>query len=112
MKIITIIAETVSGEALAAAIPADGIASVTVSETQTFSRTPAAVESYRGRKVAKHFSAGYRIEVAADDAAADAVIEGVAFVRSAGLLGDARAWISTESAADPFATGAFNSTPR
>ena len=39
----------------------------------------------------------------AEDTAADAVIEGVTFARSAGLLGDARAWVSENAAAEIFA---------
>ncbi len=66
----------------------------TVAATRTFSRNATAVESYRGRKIAQHFSEVYRIEVAVEDTAADAVIAGVAFARGTGLLGDAQAWIS------------------
>lgn len=106
MKIITIIAGQISTEALSTALPAEGVVSVAVTETQSFSRAALAVESYRGRKIAQHFAAGYRIEVVAEDAAADAVIAGVTFARSAGLLGDARAWISEGAATDIFATNA------
>lgn len=101
MKIITIVAEQISADALATALPTEGIASVTVTRTQSFSPTARAVESYRGRKVANHFADVYRVEIAADDAIADAVIAGVAFARGAGLLGDARAWVSS-SATDLF----------
>lgn len=94
MKIITIVAEQISPEALSAALPTEGVVSVTVAATRTFSRNATAVESYRGRKIAQHFSEVYRIEVAVEDTAADAVIAGVAFARGAGLLGDAQAWIS------------------
>lgn len=106
MKIITIIAGQISAEALSTALPAEGVVSVAVTETQTFSRAALAVESYRGRKIAQHFAAGFRIEVVAEDAAVDAVITGVAFARSAGLLGDARAWVSESNAADILAPGA------
>ena len=94
MKIITVVAEKISADALSAALPTEGIASVTVTQTQTFSTTARVVESYRGRKIANHFADVYRVEIAADDAVADAVIAGVAFARGAGLLGDARAWVS------------------
>ena len=103
MKTITIIAAQISAEALTTALPADGVVSVTVTEAQTFSRTGITVESYRGRKIAQHFSAGYRIEVVVEDSAVDRVIEGVAFARSAGLLGDARAYVSAHSTTDLFA---------
>lgn len=102
MKIITLIAEQISPEALSAALPGEGIASVTVNETQSFSRSAIAVESYRGRKIAKHITTVYRVEIVAQDSAVAEVVEGIAFARGAGLLGDARAWISAE-ATDLFA---------
>jgi nitrogen regulatory protein PII len=105
MKIITVIAQHVSPQALSAALPSEGIASVTVDQTQSFSHTATAFESYRGRKVARHITTAYRIEIVAEDSAVDRVIEGVAFARGAGLLGDARAWISGE-ATDLFAAAA------
>jgi len=105
MKIITIVAEQISPEALSTALPTEGVVSVTVDATRTFNRESTAVESYRGRKIAQHFSEVYRIQVAAEDTAVDAVIAGVAFARGAGLLGDARAWISA-AATELFADAA------
>ena len=102
MKIITVIAQQVSAEALNAAMPADGIVSVTVSETQSFSRTATGVGSYRGVKVPQHFTPIFRIELLVEDTAADQVIDGIAFARGAGLLGQAHAWVSAESAVDVF----------
>lgn len=97
MKIITIVAEQISPEALSAALPTEGVLSVTVDATRTFNHDSAVVQSYRGRKIAQHFREVYRIEVAVEDTAVDAVIDGVAFARGAGLLGDAQAWISAEA---------------
>lgn len=98
MKIITVIADQISPEALSTALPYEGVVSVTVNETQSFSRSAIAVESYRGRKIAKHITTAYRIEIVAEDTAAPSVVDGIAFARGAGLLGDARAWISAEAA--------------
>ena len=97
MKIITVIAEQVSPEALNAALPVDGIHTVTINETQSFTRTPASVESYRGRKIAKYVPTSYRVEVVADDDAVQRIVDGIAFARGLGLLGNARAWISAEA---------------
>ena len=98
MQIITLIADQISPEALNAALPADGIASVTIGETQAFSRSPIAVESHRGRKIAKHITTVYRVEIVAEESAVAEVVEGITFARGAGLLGDARAWISAQTA--------------
>lgn len=105
MKIITVVTEQISADALTTVLPTEGIASVTVTQTQNFSRTALVVESYRGRKIANHFADVYRVEIVAEDAVADAVIAGVAFARGAGLLGDARAWVSG-TATDLFASAA------
>lgn len=105
MKIITVIADQITPETLSTALPAAGIVSVTVNETQSFSRAAVAVETYRGRKIAKHISCAYRIEIVAEDTAVEGVVEGIAFVRGAGLLGEARAWISAQ-ADDLFAAAA------
>lgn len=103
MKLITVIAQQLSPEALSAALPTEGILAVTVSETQSFHRTARAVESYRGRKIPQHFTTVHRIEIAIEDAALDAVIDGIAFARGAGLLGEATAWVTAESPAELFA---------
>ncbi len=97
MKIITIVAEKISADALTTALPTEGIASVTVSQTQSFSPSARVVESYRGRKIANHFADVYRVEILADDAVVEAVIAGVGFARGAGLLGDAQAWVSASA---------------
>ena len=67
MKILTVIAQQVSAEALNAALPAEGVICVTVSETQSFSRTPTTVGSYRGVKLPQHFTPVFRIEVLIED---------------------------------------------
>lgn len=102
MKIITVIAQQVSADALNAALPFDGIASVTVGETQSFSRTAVSVGSYRGVKVPQHFTPMFRVELEVEDAAVGATIDGIAFARSAGLFGDARVRLSDGSAIDVF----------
>lgn len=92
MKIITVIAEQITPESLSTALPAEGVVSVTVNETQSFTRSAVAVETYRGRKIAKHITTAYRVEIVAEDYA----VAGPAGER------DARAWISAE-ATDLFA---------
>lgn len=104
MKIITVIAQQLSPDALNAALPADGVIAVTVSETQSFSRTASSVGSYRGVKVPQHFTPNVRIEFEVEDAAVARVIDGIAFARTAGLFGDARVRLSEGSAIDVFAS--------
>lgn len=104
MKIITVIAEQVSAEALNTALPADGVISVTVSETQSFSRTATSAGSYPGVKVPQHFTPAFRVELEVENSAVDRVLDGIAFTRSAGLFGKTRVRLSDGSAIDDFAT--------
>lgn len=104
MKIITIIAQQASAEALSASLPNDGVIAVTVSETQSFSRTATSAGSYRGVKVPQHFTPNVRIELEVEDAAVTRVIEGIASARTAGLFGDARVRLSEGSAIDVLTT--------
>lgn len=102
MKIITVIAEQISPVALNAALPPAGVVSVTVSEAQSFSRTSRTIGSYRGVKIPQHFRPVFRIELVVEDSAVERVVDGIAFARGAGLLGDASARVSAESAVDAF----------
>lgn len=102
MKIITIIAQQVSAEALNAALPTDGVIAVTVNETQSFRRTATSAGSYRGVKVPQHFTPNVRIELEVEDVAVTRVIEGIALARTAGLFGAARVRLSEGSAIDVF----------
>jgi nitrogen regulatory protein P-II 1 len=104
MKTITVIAEHVSPEALNAALPEDGVISVTVDEARSFSRTATSVQSYRGVKIGRHFTPVFRIEILADDAAVDRVVEGIAFARGAGLLGEADVRVSADTIVNVLAT--------
>ncbi|MFM9032930.1 MAG: hypothetical protein ACKOQ4_01315 [Mycobacterium sp.] len=97
MKIITLIAQQVSPTALSTALPTEGIVSVTVGETQSFDPTSTTVEYYRGRALTKYVTAAYRVEIVAEDSAVAGVVDGLAFARGAGLLGEARAWVSAEA---------------
>lgn len=102
MKIITLIAEQISPTALSAALPKHGVASVTVTATESFSTTAPTVQYYRGRAIAQHASKVYRVEIVADDNAVENISAGIEFARSAGLLGAATAWVSAQ-ATDLFA---------
>lgn len=104
VKIITVIAERVSPDSLNAALQADGIIAVTVTEARAFSRATVSAGCYCGVKVAEHFTPNFRIELEVEDAAAGAAIEGIAFARSAGLFGKASVRLSDGSAVDNFIT--------
>jgi nitrogen regulatory protein PII len=91
MKIITVIAQQVCADALDAVLPADGIISLTIGEAQSPIRSATSI---------------FRIELQIEDTAVDEVIEGIAFVRGAGLFGEARVRLSDGWQIGVLATGA------
>lgn len=101
MKIITIVAPQISPQALSAALPTDGVLAVTVTEAQSFNRNATTVQSYRGVKIANHFTASYRIEIEAEDSAVDQIVDGISFARAAGLFGDVTAWVAAPATVSP-----------
>lgn len=94
MKTITVIAEQVSDAALAAALPREGISSITVSPSRGADRDAVAIEDYRGFRNPKRFSPAYRIDLVVEDSAVDAVFEGIAIAYGAGYFSDAEAWVN------------------
>ena len=95
MKLITILVEQSSVEGLSAALPQTGVASVTISEVERFSRDAVAVEVYRGTKIARHTTRQFRVEMLVEDHAVDYVMAGLSFAVSAGLMGECKgAWLT------------------
>lgn len=92
MKTITIIAEQVTDRALTAALPAQGIESMTVSRTP-ISRDAVAGRTYRSFRNPDRFAPNYRIELIVDDSAVETVFDGISFAYGAGLFSDAEAWV-------------------
>lgn len=93
MKTITIIAEQISEKTLAAALPAQGVRSVTVSRRGADRH--GAVEDYRSFRNPNRFAPSYRVDLAVDDDAVDTVFDGISFAYGAGLFSAAEAWVNS-----------------
>lgn len=91
MKTLTIIAAHISDEALAAALPARGVGSITVTGMDYRRES---VEDHRGFHAPGRFAPSYRVEVIVDDDAVDAVFDGISFAYGAGLFSDAEVWVN------------------
>lgn len=96
MKTITIVTDQVSDAALTAALPAEGVASVTISPQNSKPREvgPAGVHRAFGAFPGSRFNPVYRVDLVVDDDAVDAVFDGISFAYGAGLFSDAEAWVS------------------
>lgn len=89
MKTITIITEQITDRALAAVLPTEGVASVSVTRGPG-ARPATAVRAYRNPN---RFSPEFRIELVVEDAAVEPVLDGIDFAYGAGLFSDAEAWV-------------------
>lgn len=94
MKNITIITEQISEQALAAALPTEGIASVTVS-SQGSARRGLIAADHRVFFNPNRFSPIYRVDLVVEDDAVDTVFDGISFAYGAGLFSNAEAWVNT-----------------
>ncbi len=92
MKNITIITEQVSETALAAALPAEGVVSVSVGRQVSAGR--AAVQDDRSFRNPARFNSVYRVDLVVEDDAVETVFDGISFAYGAGLFSDAEAWVS------------------
>ena len=71
-----------------------GIEGMTVSEVKGFGRQKGQTEVYRGAEYAVNFLPKVKIEVACDDAKADAVVAAIQNAASTGKIGDGKIFVS------------------
>lgn len=92
MKNITIITEQISERALAAALPSEGVASVTIGSRGSAQRDRVAAD-HRIFCNPNRFSPIYRVDLVVEDDAVDTVFDGISFAYGAGLFSNAEAWV-------------------
>ena len=71
-----------------------GMEGMTVSEVKGFGRQKGQTEVYRGAEYAVNFLPKVKIEVACDDAKADAVVAAIQNAASTGKIGDGKIFVS------------------
>jgi nitrogen regulatory protein PII len=99
MKTITIVAERVTHQALAAAIPARGVASVEVRANRADVRGAAAKPGYQSLRNPSRFNPAVRVDLLVDDDAVESVFDGVSFAYAAGIFSDAEMWVEAPALA-------------
>jgi nitrogen regulatory protein P-II 1 len=67
---------------------------MTVSEVQGYGRQKGHTEVYRGAEYSVDFVPKVRVEVVADDALADKVVDAVVEAARTGKIGDGKVWVS------------------
>src|ERR1700733_8883888 len=82
-----------------------GIQGLTVSEVKGFGRQKGQTEIYRGAEYAINFIPKVRLEIAVDDAAAEAVVEAIRKHAHTGRIGDGKIFVLELSSAVRIRTG-------
>ena len=93
MKLITAIVKPFKLEDVKNALEAIGIQGMTVSEASGFGRQRGHVEVYRGAEYTVDLVPKVRLEVLADDADAQRVVDAIVAAAQTGRIGDGKVWV-------------------
>lgn len=94
MKLITAILKPSKVDDVKVALQAAGIQGMTVSETRGFGRQKGHTEIYRGAEYTVDFIPKVRIEVLADDADAQSIVDTIVTAANTGSIGDGKLWVT------------------
>jgi nitrogen regulatory protein P-II 1 len=94
MKLVTAIVKPFVLEDVKGALEQIGVLGMTVSEVQGYGRQKGHTEVYRGAEYSVDFVPKVRVEVVADDALADKVVDAVVEAARTGKIGDGKVWVS------------------
>ena len=95
MKLITAIIKPFKLDDVRTALSEIGVQGVTVSEVKGFGRQKGHTELYRGAEYVVDFLPKVKLEIAIDDAQADAVIEAIRGAAYTGKIGDGKIFVSS-----------------
>jgi nitrogen regulatory protein P-II 1 len=93
MKLITAIVKPHRLDEVKTALQEIGVHGLTVTEASGYGRQRGHTEVYRGAEYRVDLVPKVRIEVVVEDAAADAVIEGIVKAAQTGKIGDGKVWV-------------------
>ena len=94
MKLVTAIVKPFVLEDVKGALEEIGVLGMTVSEVQGYGRQKGHTEVYRGAEYSVDFVPKVRVEVVADDALADKVVDAVVEAARTGKIGDGKVWVT------------------
>jgi nitrogen regulatory protein P-II 1 len=94
MKLITAIVKPFKLDDVKAALKDAGVTGMTVTEVQGFGRQAGHTEVYRGAEYTIDFVPKVRVEVLADDADVDGLIEALTAAARTGKIGDGKIWVT------------------
>jgi nitrogen regulatory protein P-II 1 len=105
MKLVTAIVKPFVLEDVKGALEQIGVLGMTVSEVQGYGRQKGHTEVYRGAEYSVDFVPKVRVEVVADDALADKVVDAVVEAARTGKIGDGKVWVTPVEAVVRVRTG-------
>jgi nitrogen regulatory protein P-II 1 len=94
LKLITAIVKPFKLDDVKAALKDAGVTGMTVTEVQGFGRQAGHTEVYRGAEYTIDFVPKVRVEVLADEADVDRLIEAVTAAARTGKIGDGKIWVT------------------
>jgi nitrogen regulatory protein P-II 1 len=94
MKLITAILKPSKVDDVKVALQAAGIQGMTVSETRGFGRQTGHTEMYRGAEYRVDFLPKVRIEVLAEDAEVQSIVDTIVEAARTGAVGDGKLWVT------------------
>ena len=94
MKLITAVIKPFKLDDVKDALKAVGIAGITVGEVRGFGRQGGHTETYRGAEYQVDFVPKVSLQIVADDAQADLVVDTITQAASTGKIGDGKIWVT------------------
>ena len=94
MKLITAIVKPFKLDEVKEALKDSGVAGMTVSEVQGFGRQRGHTEVYRGAEYTIDFVPKVRLEILADDADLDRIIDAIVASARTDKIGDGKVWVT------------------
>ncbi len=94
MKLITAIVKPFKLDDVKTALKEAGVTGMTVTEVQGFGRQAGHTEVYRGAEYTIDFVPKVKIEVLADEADVDRLVEVVSVAARTGKIGDGKIWVT------------------
>ncbi len=95
MKLITAIVKPFKLDDVKTALKEIGVKGMTVTEVQGFGRQRGHTEVYRGAEYAVDFVPKARVEVLADDAEVERIVDAVVAAARTDKIGDGKVWVTS-----------------
>lgn len=105
MKLVTAIVKPHKLDEVKEALKGENVQGMTVSEVQGFGRQRGHTEVYRGAEYQIDFVPKVRIEILADDAEVDRLLDVIVATAKSGKIGDGKVWVTDVDAVVRIRTG-------